>query len=208
MGFYRNRILPNLLDLAMRNTLLTAYRTRVVGEARGRVVEIGIGSGLNIPFYRAEKVEELVGIDPNPGLLAMARPKAEAAGFPVELVEASAEALPFPGGRFDMAVITWSLCSIPDPSRALAEIRRVLRAGGMLLYAEHGLAPDRGSAFFQHALTPLWRRCAGGCHLDRPIDRLIQEAGFTLAQADAAYPEEGPPLIYMYEGRAAFVGNR
>lgn len=202
MGFYRNRVLPRFLDLAMRDRLLTGYRERLLGEARGRVIEIGIGSGLNIPFYPAGRVEELVGIDPNPGLLAMARPMAEAAGFPVELVEASAETLPFPEKRFDTAVVTWALCSIRDPSHALAELRRVLRPGGALLYVEHGLAPDRTAAFFQHMLTPLWRRCSGGCHLDRPIDRLIREAGFTLAKAESAYPEDGPPLVYMYEGRA------
>jgi len=206
MGFYRNRILPPLLDLAMRNQLLTEYRARLIPAARGRVLEIGIGSGLNLPHYATRQIEELVGIDPNPGLLGRARRNLAGAGFPVELVEGSAEALPVADGQFDMAVVTWSLCSIPDPARALTELRRVLRPGGTLLFAEHGLAPDRGVAWCQHALTPLWRHCSGGCHLDRPVARLIREAGFDLPELTEAYPEGGPPLIYMYEGRARVSG--
>ena len=202
MGFYERRILPRLIDFGMRSKRLAALREQVVGEAQGRVLEIGIGSGLNLPFYRRE-VEAVLGIDPSPELLARARPHAAWVRFPVELRRGSAEAVPLDDGAVDSVVMTWTLCSIADPARALGEIRRVLRPGGALLFLEHGQAPDPGVARWQARLTPLWRRIAGGCHLDRPIGQLIEAAGLRPGALDTGYLVEGPrAFTFHYRGRA------
>ncbi len=201
MGLYERSILPLLTHWAMGQSQLAAYRQRVVGGARGRVLEIGIGSGRNLPFYGGD-VEEVVGVDPSPGMLALAR-RARAAGLRrVELVEASAERLPFDACSFDMTVVTWSLCSVPDPAAALQEAHRVLRPGGRLLFAEHGLAPDPGVRRWQDRLTPVWQRWAGGCHLNRKPDDLMRAAGFTLERLDTSYARGPKPMAFIYEGVA------
>jgi ubiquinone/menaquinone biosynthesis C-methylase UbiE len=201
VGLYERRILPLLTHWAMGQGQLAAYRQRVVGGARGRVLEIGIGSGRNLPFYGGD-VEEVVGVDPSPGMLALAR-RARAAGpRRVELVEASAERLPFDACSFDMTVITWSLCSVPDPAAALQEAHRVLRPGGRLLFAEHGLAPEPGVRRWQDRLTPVWQRWAGGCHLNRKPDDLVRAAGFTLERLDTSYARGPKPMAFIYEGAA------
>ena len=202
MGLYERRVLPRLIDLAMRHERLAALRARVVGEARGQVLEIGIGSGRNLPFYRRD-VEGVLGIDPSPGLLAMAKPHTAWTHFPVRLRQADAEDLPLDDRSIDTVVMTWTLCSIADPARALAEVRRVLRPGGALLFVEHGRAPEAGVGRWQDRMTPLWRKVAGGCHLNRPIDRLIESAGLRLAELDTGYLVQGPrPLTFHYRGRA------
>ena len=202
MGFYGRRILPRLIDFGMRSRRLAGLRERLVGEAQGRVLEIGIGSGLNLPFYRRE-VEAVLGIDPSPELLARARRQAAWVHFPIELRRGSAEELPLDDASVDSVVTTWTLCSVADPTRALGEIRRVLRPGGALLFLEHGQAPEPGVARWQDRLTPLWRKFAGGCHLDRPIGQLIGAAGLRLAALDTGYLVEGPrPFTFHYRGRA------
>jgi ubiquinone/menaquinone biosynthesis C-methylase UbiE len=201
-GVYERWVLPRLMDYAMRHRQLAAYRARVVPQARGEVIEIGVGSGRNLFAYAADRVAALAAIDPSPALLAMAEKEAARARFPVRLVEGSAEALPFEAARFDSAVVTWSLCSIPDPGAALAELRRVLKPEGELLFVEHGLAPEPRVARWQGRLTPLWKRCAGGCHLDRPIERLVRAAGFELVALETGYMNALKPMTFMYEGRA------
>ena len=202
MGFYERRILPRLIDFGMRSKRLAGLRERLVGEAQGRVLEIGIGSGLNLPFYRRE-VEVVLGIDPSPELLARARRQAAWVHFPVELCRGGAEELPLDAASVDSVVMTWTLCSVAEPARALAEIRRVLRPGGALLFLEHGQAPERSVARWQDRLTPLWRRIAGGCHLDRPVGRLIGAAGLRLVALETGYLVEGPrPFTFHYRGRA------
>ncbi len=202
MGFYERRVLPRLIDLAMSSRRLSRLREQVVGEARGRVLEVGIGSGLNLPFYRRD-LEALVAVDPSPALLAMARPHAAWVHFPVTLREAGAEALPLEDGTVDTVVMTWTLCSVGTPEQALAEIRRVLRPGGALLFIEHGRAPQPGVARWQDRLTPLWRKVAGGCHLNRPVDQLIAKAGLQLAALETGYLVDGPrPFTFHYRGRA------
>jgi ubiquinone/menaquinone biosynthesis C-methylase UbiE len=202
LGFYERHVLPRLIDFAMRRKRLAALREQVVGEARGRVLEIGIGSGLNLPFYRRD-LERLIAIDPSPALLAMARPHTAWVHFPVSLREAGAEALPLEDATVDTVVMTWTLCSIAAPEQALAEIRRVLRPGGALLFLEHGRAPEPRVAGWQDRLTPAWRRLAGGCHLNRKVDRLIAQAGLRLAALDSGYLVDGPrPFTFHYRGRA------
>jgi ubiquinone/menaquinone biosynthesis C-methylase UbiE len=180
MSFYRRHVVPRLVELAMRQRVLLPVRERVVGAAEGRVLEIGVGSGLNLPFYR-RCTPSVVAVEPSPVLLRRAWRRAKAAAMPVDLVEGSAEALPFADASVDTVVTTWTLCTIPDVAAALAEVRRVLRPGGALLFIEHGRAPEPNVARWQDRLDPLWSRLAGGCHLNRPIDRLLREAGFRAA---------------------------
>ena len=202
MGFYERRILPQLIDFGMRRQPLGKLREELVGRARGRVLEIGIGSGRNLPFYPRD-LEILLGLDPSGALLQMARRQATWVHFPVELSEGRAEDIPLDDHAVDHVVMTWTLCSVADPAKALSEVRRVLRPGGSLLFIEHGRSPDPGVRRWQERLTPLWRRLAGGCHLDRPIDRLIQAAGLRLAEIETGYLVPGPRVAtYHYHGRA------
>jgi ubiquinone/menaquinone biosynthesis C-methylase UbiE len=201
MGIYANCIVPHLVHLAMRNRRLLPRRERVIAAADGRVLEIGVGSGLNLPFY-SSRVREVVGVDPAPRLLAMARRAAETSAVPVTLIEGSAEAIPLEDNSIDTAVTTWTLCTIPDAARALVDVRRVLRLGGQLLFIEHGLAPEDNVRRWQDRLTPVWRRISGGCHLNRPIRSLIEAAGYRIATIDTAYMEGPKPMAYLYEGRA------
>ena len=207
MGLYARYLLPRLTDLTMGRKLLLPYRQRVIGGATGRVLEIGIGSGLNLPFY-GDAVEEVIGIDISPELLAMAE---RAAVLPsqrrrlrVRLLEGSAERLPstIANGSVDTVVVTWALCSIPDAAAALAEARRVLRRSGSLRFVEHGRSPDTSVAWWQDRLTPVWRRCSGGCHLNRKTDDLLRSAGFRLAHLATGYAPGPRPMTFMYEGQA------
>lgn len=201
MGFYTHVVLPRLIDFAMASDEASRYRAATLEPAAGRVLELGIGSGRNLPFY-GRGVTKLVGVDPSPELLEMARRRAASAAFPVALVESSAETLPFGNAAFDMAVATWTLCSIPDATVALGEVRRVLKPGGRLLFVEHGRAPDAGIARWQRRLTPYWRRCAGGCHLDRPIDRMVAAAGYHVETLETGYARAPRVLGFMYQGTA------
>jgi ubiquinone/menaquinone biosynthesis C-methylase UbiE len=200
VSFYTDRVLPHLLNLAMRHKELAAYRQRVVPAARGRVLEIGIGSGLNLPFYGAG-VDAVIGLDPSLPLLSMAQTRATAAA-PVSMLQGTAEAIPLETASVDTVVTTWTLCSIPDVTAALAEMRRVLKPGGALLVVEHGRAPDAAVARWQDRLTPLWKPIAGGCHLNRKIDALIHDAGFAVTDLRAGYMRGPRPFTFMYEGRA------
>jgi ubiquinone/menaquinone biosynthesis C-methylase UbiE len=203
LGFYERRILPRLIDLGMRHKQLAGLRGRVVAEARGQVLEVGIGSGRNLPFYRRD-VERVLGVDPSEELLAMARPRTAWTHFPVQLRQAAAEDLPLDDRAIDTVVMTWTLCSVAEPTRVLAEIRRVLRPGGSLLFVEHGRAPEPRLQRWQDRLTPLWRRVAGGCHLNRPIDQLIEKSGLRLTDLETGYLVAGPrPWTFHYRGRAA-----
>jgi ubiquinone/menaquinone biosynthesis C-methylase UbiE len=201
MGFYRDRILPFVIDTAMRQRNLTPYRSRVVPAAEGRVLEIGVGSGLNLPFY-SQKMERVIGLDPSPKLLSMARQAARPASGPVEFVEGSAEAIPLEDASVDTVVTTWTLCSIPDAPRSLSEMRRVLKPDGRLLFVEHGRAPDAGVRWWQDHLNPAWKRLGGGCHLNRAIGTLIEGAGFQFERIETGYMRGPRPMSFMYEGSA------
>ena len=201
MNLYEGWILPPILDLIMRQKHLTKYRRAVAAAARGRVLEIGVGSGLNFPLY-GKQVELLYGIDPSPRLLAIARRRATASGVPVELLLGSATAIPLSDNAVDTVVMTWTLCSIPDPLAALREMRRVLKPDGNLCFVEHGLSPEPNVEHWQHRITPAWRRVAGGCHLDRKIDELIRQAGFDLTNLQVEYASGPRTMSYMYQGCA------
>lgn len=201
MSFYEDRILPHLIHLAMRQQNFGPYRQRLVAAAEGRVLEIGIGSGLNLPLYPAA-VSEVIGLDPSPKLLARARGAKSTLPYSLRLVNGSAEAIPLAAGSVETVVTSWTLCSIPDIARALDEVRRVLRADGRLVFVEHGRSPDTRVAGWQDRLTPLWRRIAGGCHLNRAIGPLIEKSGFRIEPLHTEYMI-GPKLMtFMYEGVA------
>lgn len=202
MSFYAEHVLPHLLNLAMRNQEFAAYRRRVVAAAHGRVLEIGIGSGLNLPFYGSE-VNEVIGLDPSSPLLTMAERQARREHVPVTMLQGSAEAIPLDNASVDTVLTTWTLCSIPDARTALAEMRRVLKPSGELIFVEHGKAPDKAVARWQDRLTPLWRPIAGGCHLNRPIAGLIEGAGFRMSDLHCGYAKGPRPFTFMYEGRAS-----
>jgi len=201
MGFYSDIILPRLCDLAMRNKQLVPFRERVIGAADGRVLEIGVGSGMNLPFYRPP-VREVLALEPAPRLVSMARSASHATSVPVSFLGASAEAIPLDGHSVDTVVTTWTLCSIQQAGAALAEMRRVLRPGGKLLFAEHGLAPDEAVRWWQDRLTPVWRHIGGGCHLNRPIRSMIEAAGFHIDRIETGYIPGPKPMTFMYEGSA------
>jgi ubiquinone/menaquinone biosynthesis C-methylase UbiE len=198
MALYRDHVLPCLTHLAMSNRQLVEYRRRLVSQARGRVLEIGIGSGLNLPLY-GDEVANVYGIDPSAGLLRQA---AKQRTTKAALIEASAEVIPFDNAAFDTVVTTWTLCTIPRVVSALREMGRVLRPEGRLLFVEHGLAPDRGVALWQHRLTPCWKCIGGGCHLNRKIDDLITAAGFRIERLETGYMRGRNPFTFMYEGVA------
>ncbi|HEY5066034.1 MAG TPA: class I SAM-dependent methyltransferase [Xanthobacteraceae bacterium] len=201
MSFYRDHILPRLIHLAMRQHNLAAYRNRVIPAAEGCVLEIGIGSGLNLPFY-TDQAELVIGLDPSPKLLAMARGTRRQDAGQVDFVEGTAEAIPIEDSTIDTVVSTWSLCSIPDAARSLVEMRRVLKPSGRLLFVEHGRSTDPNVRWWQDRLTPAWKRIGGGCHLNRAIGALIEGAGFRFERIETGYMRGPRPMTFMYEGSA------
>ncbi|HSO39108.1 MAG TPA: class I SAM-dependent methyltransferase [Labilithrix sp.] len=171
-------------------------------RASGRTLEIGVGTGLNLGLYDRERVTQLLAIDPSPSILAKARERIAECHVPVELQEASAEALPFDAGSFESVVMTYSLCSVDEPLRALREIRRVLRSDGRLLFVEHGLARARSTRAWQRGLTPLWKRVSGNCHLDRDVPAELREAGLRVEELDESTGDGWSVSGYTYEGIA------
>ena len=201
MGLYRKHVLPTLTELAMRSRTLRPERARWVSLARGVVLEVGVGSGLNLPIY-SRAVRKLYALDPSVELLRMARSRAAGAAFPVEFLCRPAEAIPLAAGSVDDVVTTWTLCTIPDPVAALKEVRRVLRPQGRLIFIEHGRSTDPAVVRWQDRLTPVWKRLAGGCHLNRPIRELLEDAGFRVERMDTGYMKGPKPMTFMYEGQA------
>ena len=201
MSVYDRWILPSVLDVVMRNKEMTRYRSGLVPGACGVVLEVGIGSGLNLPFY-GPQVERLYAIDPSEELLRMARKRAKSMPFPVEFFARSGEAIPIDDRCVDTVLTTFTLCTIADPLAALREMRRVLRPTGRLLFAEHGFAPDASVQRWQRRCNPVWTRIAGGCNLDRKIDALIGSAGFHIVELSAEYAKGPRALSFVYSGIA------
>lgn len=201
MNIYEKWVLPGLTDLAMRNREATRYRSHVIPGARGCVLEIGAGSGLNFPFYGPD-VERLIALDPSEELLRKARKKAKGVSFPVEFRSCSSESIPTDSCSFDTVVTTWTLCTIPDPLKALKEMKRVLRPGGTMLFVEHGLAPEARVRAWQARLNPLWKKLTGGCNLNRDIRELVTAAGFSTVKIENEYANGLRPMSYIYCGCA------
>lgn len=201
MSFYERRILPRLLDLVMRQRRTEPYRRRAVSAARGVVLEIGLGSGLNLPHYGPD-VERVHGLDPSAELLGIAKSRLAGSAAPVLLLRAVAEMLPIRARSIDTVVMTWTLCSIADPAVALLEMRRVLKPDARLIFVEHGLSPEPRVRRWQNRLTPCWRRIAGGCHLNRKADELIRAAGFAIGELGTGYMKGPKPMTFIYEGAA------
>jgi ubiquinone/menaquinone biosynthesis C-methylase UbiE len=201
MGFYQDQVVPLLINWSMRQRNLAVYRSRIIPAAEGRVLEIGMGSGLNLPFY-SRNVARVIGLDPSPRLLAMARQAEWTGNEPVRFIEGSAEMIPLTDASVDTVVTTWTLCSIPDAPRALREMRRVLRPSGRLLFVEHGRAPDPKVVWWQDRLTPIWKRLGGGCHLNRAIGAMVEGAGYQFDRIETGYMRGPKPMTFMYEGSA------
>jgi ubiquinone/menaquinone biosynthesis C-methylase UbiE len=201
MGFYREWIIPYLVQTSMRHEALVAYRERTVSCAAGQILEIGIGSGLNLRYY-GDRAKHVIGLDPSAKLLAMADKADRRTDLSVELVKGSAEIIPIEDKTIDTVLTTWTLCSVADVNRALSEMRRVLKPNGLLLFVEHGLSPDDEVHRWQDRLNPIWKCVAGGCNLNRAIAQLIQVAGFRIERMDTGYMKGPKPMTFMYEGRA------
>ena len=200
MGFWSDRVLPKLIDKGMRNDFMAKHRYRAAPLASGRVLEIGSGSGLNLPLYTGQ-VQHVFGLEPSAYLRDKAQELAAEAPFSVNLIDASAEAIPLERDSVDTVVSSWTLCSIPDVEMSLQEIRRVLRPDGRFVFIEHGRSPERNISRWQDRLVPVSSRLLG-CSLNRPMDSLIKDAGFRLTAMEAGYVE-GPRLIsYHYIGQA------
>lgn len=207
MGLYANRIFPWVIEHIMSRDVMTHQRRQVVPDARGDVLEIGFGTGLNLPHYRAS-VKRLTIIDPNPGMHRRAAPRIAQSSIPVESISLGADdRLPLDDNRFDTVVSTWTMCSIPDLPRALAEMARVLKPGGRLLFIEHGLSPDPGVARWQNRLNGLNRRIGDGCNLNRNIAAMIAASPLHVVTCDQFYLPHTPRLGgWMYRGTAEKPG--
>lgn len=202
MNPYERYLLPRMIDMACGMGDVMKARSRIVPQAKGEVLEIGIGTGLNLQFYRPDQVTSIVGVDPAAQMQALATRRAATCGIPVEMIAVDVQGIHAVDDRFDTIVMTFTLCSIVDPLPALQEMLRVLKPGGRLLFCEHGLAPDASVRRWQNRLTPLWKPLAGGCHLNRDIPQLLTQAGFHLGELKAEYLPGPRPMTYVYSGWA------
>ena len=187
MGFYSEKIVPRLVTCACGTKPILKQREKVVPLVSGAVLEIGMGAGHNLPYYDTQRVSSVVGIDPCRTSWGLAQPRAQGLGVPLDFVEGSAEVMPLEDAQFDSVLMTFSLCTIPNAQAALAEIHRVLKPGGQLVFCEHGQAPDDTVVKWQNRINPLWRRLLGGCNLNRPILDWIKGSGFMLQSVDQMY---------------------
>lgn len=202
MNLYDRYILPHLIDFACGLGDVMKARSTIVPQAHGRVLEIGIGSGLNLAFYDAGKVSAIVGVDPSADMQKLARKRAAHIDIPVEMIALELGQIQAEDASFDSIVCTFTLCTIPDAVAALQEMRRVLKPGGRLWFCEHGQAPDAAVLRWQNRLTPLWKPLAGGCHLNRDMPALIAAGGFALGELETGYLPGPKPMTFVYRGWA------
>ena len=201
MGLYDKYILPKFLNCACGSKPINYQRQKVVPLAKGKVLDIGIGSGLNIPFYNSDKIDQVIGIDPSHELIELAKELANDSKASIELVIGSAESIPYPDNFFDTVLVTYTMCTIPNVSIANKEMWRVLKDDGRLIFCEHGLAPDKKISKWQNRIDPFWGKIAGGCHLNRDIQKLITDAGFSFESLDKMYIPSTPKFAgYNYWG--------
>jgi ubiquinone/menaquinone biosynthesis C-methylase UbiE len=194
VGIYGEQVLPRIVNVLCNMEAARPQRRRVCDGLAGDVVEIGFGSGLNVPFYPAG-VTQVTAVEPADVGWKLAAERVGEASVPIRRAGLDAGTLPFPDDSFDAALSTWTMCTIPDIAGALRELRRVLRPGGALHFVEHGLAPDEGVRRWQHRLEPLQQRMFGGCHLTRPIVDLLRQAGFSITELDVYYEKGSPKFV-------------
>ncbi len=203
MGFYENRVLPRLIDVGCGAPPIARQREKVVPQASGRILEIGMGSGLNIPYYDPARVEKVWGLEPSVGMRRRAAPRVAAAPFEIEWLDLPCEQIPLADDSADTIVLTYTLCTISDFRTALAQMRRVLKPGGVLLFSEHGAAPDPGVRRWQDRINPVWKKLAGGCNLNRDVPGALEQAGFAVRQLDTMYLPKTPRIAaFQYWGHA------
>jgi ubiquinone/menaquinone biosynthesis C-methylase UbiE len=202
MGFYSDRVLPHVVEWTCGQKEVGAWRAQATEGLAGRVVEIGFGSGLNVPHYPSE-VEMVLAVEPNSVARRLAEKRVAASPVPVDYTGLDGQDLPLPDDSCDAALCTFTLCTVPDPERALAEVRRVLRPGGRFHFLEHGLSPDPGVARWQHRMEPLQRRLADGCHLTRDTSALVESAGFHVTRREQRYMRGPKPWCFLTVGAAA-----
>ena len=205
MNLYEKHILPNLVHFACSLPSAMLQREKIVPLARGRVLEVGVGSGLNLPYYDAGKVSKLWGLDPSPEMLRRAAARARSVGFEVELIALPGEEIPLENNSVDTALVTYTLCTIADVGRTLQEMARVLKPEGHMLFCEHGAAPTVSVRRWQDFINPVWKRLGGGCHLNREIPKLIEQDGFRIETLEASYIPGWRPASYNYWGTAVAV---
>ena len=203
MSLYEKYVLPKFLNCACGSKPISYQRKKVVPMAEGKVLEIGIGSGLNLPFYDKSKLDELWGLDPSEGLSEMAKQVADEEAMEVNFISAGAEEIPLPDNHFDSVLVTYTMCTIPEVDRANKEIQRVLKSNGKMIFCEHGLAPDINIKKWQNRINPFWKKLAGGCNINRNIPSLIQESGFDIIDLEEMYLPSTPKIAgYNYWGYA------
>jgi ubiquinone/menaquinone biosynthesis C-methylase UbiE len=203
LGFYNKYILPKFLNCACGTKPINFQRDKIVPLAKGIVLDVGIGSGLNIPFYNKSKIDHLYGLDPSDELLKIAKTIAEKHELEIEFLECGAEAIPLPDNSIDTVLITYTMCTIPDVELSNLEIMRVLKPEGQLLFCEHGLAPDKNIVKWQRRINPIWNKIAGGCNLNRDIPKLITSSGFKILNMEEMYLPSTPKFAgYNYWGVA------
>lgn len=202
MSLYERHLLPHLIDLACSTKPTRKQREKIVPLAEGDVLEVGFGSGRNLPHYDRGKVRRVFGLEPSEGMRRKARPQVAASGLDVEFIDLPGEEIPLEAGSVDTVLVTYSLCTIPDVAAALAGMRRVLKPGGRLLYCEHGQAPDEAVRRWQRRLDPAWKKVSGGCHMGRDIPGMLQRAGFALTAPESMYIPGPRVLSFNYWGVA------
>lgn len=203
MGLYDKHILPRFINLACGTKPISHQRRKVVPQASGRILEIGIGPGLNLPYYDANKVEMVYGLEPSSDMRKLAGNRVRQVPFKVEFIDLPGEEIPLENNSVDTVLLTYTLCTIPDGLSALKQMKRVLKPGGRLIFCEHGAAPDKSVEKWQNRINPMWKPIAGGCNLNRKIPQLIEESGFKIETMDSAYIPGTPKIAaYNYWGAA------
>ncbi len=202
MGLYSEYILPKVVHFTCSMKPTMRQREKVVPLAHGRVLEIGVGTGLNFPFYDASRVSKVWGLDPSPRMTRMAHKAARGMPFDVDFIGLPGEEIPLEEGSVDTVLVTYTLCTIPEPQPALRQMARVLRPGGKLIFCEHGASPDPDVRRWQDRINPIWKRLGGGCHLNRAIPTLIEQAGFRITAMETMYIPGWRPASFNYWGTA------
>ncbi len=202
---YENYVLPKMLNCCCSTKPISYQRKKIVPEASGTILEIGIGSGLNIPYYQKSRVNKVIGLDPSEQLCKMAKKTADDNNFSIDFLVNGAEEIELPSNSIDTILLTYTLCSIPEPYIALKEIMRVMKSDGRILFCEHGIAPDEVVQKWQNRINPLWGKLFGGCNINRDIPNILKNGGFKINSLDKMYLPSTPKIVgYNYWGEASY----